>query len=344
MYNIYLSCNWADNQSITNFWKLKLDKDVPIELTTDKNSADYYVIFNAPYYVDHDLDPKKTILIRMEPYMKQNSHIWGEWSNPDYSKFFCVLSHPETLSFIEWHLNKSFDELLHTDFFNFKKCDNVVSVIISDRYQDEGQIKRVNFIRYLQENHSDEINLHIYGRGNVSRFGIKNHIKGFPPHCKDDGIIPYKYHFNCENSFFMNYITEKLYDGIMGEAFTFYGGATNTCSVYPLGGFELLNMDNFELSAQTMIKMIKDNTYEKEYQNVKQLKKLILKHYTFSNRLYNIIKNGGKDNLQPLYENDIETVIQYNMPSTPPPTSSTDELITQSQLSILLENHSTNGL
>lgn len=339
MYKLYLTCNWDNNENISNHWESKLDKNIPIKITTNRNEADYYIVFNKPHHSETDFEykNKKTILIRMEPFMKQNVNIWGEWANPDYSIFFSVISPPETLNFIEWHLNKTFDELTNDRSANLKRYDNVVSVILSDRYQDEGQIKRIAFIKYLQEQHKDDIELHIYGRGDLSRFGIKNQIRELPPYCKDDGIIPYRYHFNCENSFFMNYITEKLYDSILGGAFTFYAGGTNACSVYPKGGFELLNLDNFEIAANTMITMIKNNIYEKEYNNIKELGNLILENYTFSNRLYNIINKSGDTKLSPLYE-DIEDVLKYRIPPTPPP----EEVIPQGQLNKLLEDHTIN--
>lgn len=339
MYKLYLTCNWDNNQTISNHWKSKLDKNVPIDITTNRDDADFYIVFNRPHHQEGDFDykNKRTILIRMEPFMKQNVKMWGEWANPDYKLFFSVISPPETLNFVEWHLDKTFDKLTSGDSTP-KRDDNVVSVVLSDRYQDDGQIKRIEFIRYLQEHHKDDIELHIYGRGNLSKFGIKNHIKELPPYCKDEGISPYRYHFNCENSFFMNYITEKLYDGVFGGAFTFYAGGTNACSVYPKGGFELLNLDNFEIAARTMVSMIKDNVYEKEYTNVKELKRLILENYTFSKRLYIIIQNKGDTSLQPLYD-DIEDVLKYRIPPTPPP----EEIVPQGQLNKWLENHNINA-
>lgn len=348
MYKLYLTCNWDNNEQISDHWKTKLDTSVPVEITTNRDEADFYIVFNKPNDAEKDFDykTKKTILIRMEPFMKKNTSVWGEWSDPDCSLFLQVISPPESLNFVEWHLDKTFDELSSTTttaVVDEKRDDNAISVIISDRYQDEGQIKRIDFVRYLQENCARDIQLHIYGRGDLSRFGIKNKIKELPPYCKDEAILSYKYHFNCENSFSMNYITEKLYDGILGGAFTFYAGSTNVRSVYPKGGYEHINLDNFETAAQTMIARIKDGAYEKERDRIQDLKVRILNRYTFSHRIHDVITGVP---FQPLYGLDeIEDVIQYQAPPTPPPKPlEDDESIKSEHLDILVNDHSQHAL
>ena len=337
MYKLYLTCNWDNNKQISDHWKTKLDTRVPVEITTNRDEADFYIVFNKPNDAEKDFDykTKKTILIRMEPFMKKNTSVWGEWADPDCSLFLQVISPPESLNFVEWHLNQTFEELSQPLTVE-KRDDNAVSVIISDRYQDEGQIKRIDFVRYLQENCARDIQLHVYGRGDLSRFGIKNKIKELPPYCKDEGILSYKYHFNCENSFSMNYITEKLYDGVLGDAFTFYAGSTNVRSVYPKGGYHHLNLDNFETAAQVMIERIKDGAYEKERDRIQDLRMRILNRYTFSHRVHDIITGVP---FQPLYGVDeIEEVIQYQVPPTPPPPPTPEEPTTPTPT--VLENHS----
>lgn len=292
MTKFYLTCNWDSNQSITTHWEKKLDKvKYPdIEFTCDRSEADYYLVFNKPFYTEGDFDfmNDKTILIRMEPFMEENVNMWGDWAKPDYTKFKSVVSPPECLNFVEWHLDKTFDELKDT-IYDEKTKGDTVSVILSDKYQDEGQMKRIDFIRYLQENYSDKIKLDVYGKGNLSRWGIKNHLGELPLYKKDDGILPYKYHFNCENSYKLNYITEKFYDAILGNTFLFYSGAFNANSIYPNGGFVFLDLDDFKTSAELMAKTIKNNKYDTEKTKIQRLKLDILNKCLISKRLHDIV-------------------------------------------------------
>lgn len=304
MTKFYLTCNWDSNLGITNHWEKKLDKiNYPdIEITTLREEADFYIVFNKPSPTEGEFDfmNDKTILIRMEPFMEENVHMWGDWAKPDYTKFKSVISPPECLNFVEWHLNKTFDELKNNIFEKTK--GDTVSVILSDKYQDEGQMKRIDFIRYLQENYSDRINLDVYGKGNLSRWGIKNHLGELPLYEKDDGILPYKYHFNCENSYKLNYITEKFYDAILGNTFIFYSGAFNTNSIYPNGGFLFLDLDDFKTSAELIVKAIKNNKYETERNKIEKLKLDILDKCLISKRLYDIVNNGTNQVIMYTYQ------------------------------------------
>lgn len=295
MTKFYLTCNWDSNLGISEHWKNKLDKEnyPNIEITTCRNEADFYIVFNKPNPTEGDFDfmNEKTILIRMEPFMEENVHLWGDWAKPDYTKFKSVISPPECLNFVEWHLDKTFEELKESTFDEKTKGDTI-SVILSDKYQDEGQMKRIDFIRYLQENYNHKIKLDIYGKGNLSRWGIKNHLGELPLYKKDNGILPYKYHFNCENSYKLNYITEKFYDGVLGNTFLFYSGAFNTNSIFPNGGFLFLDLDDFKTSAELIVKTIKNNKYETERNKIEKLKLDILEKCLISKRLHDIVNNN----------------------------------------------------
>lgn len=318
MIKLYLTCSWDTNENITNFWVGKLDTQIypSIILTNNRDNADYYLVFNKPNSEEGDFDfkTKQTILIRMEPFMEENVHLWGEWSTPDYSLFKSVIAPPHNLNFVEWHLTKTYKELFDTQYTTSKTKGNRVSVILSDKYQDEGQMKRIDFIKYLQTYHSNDIELDIYGRGNLRKYGIKNHLGELPAYQKDDGIIPYKYHFNCENSFSINYITEKLYDGIFGNALTFYCGAFNVNTVYPNGGFVSIDLDDFKTSAKIMIDAIKTDRYSFEQPKIQKLKINILQRCTISKRVHDIIFNNNPqvsiytwEEIQDCFEDIVET-------------------------------------
>lgn len=293
---VYLTCNWADNEFISDHWESKLDKSIPIVIVRNRDDAEYDIVFNKPWHKDGDENlfksPTRTILIRMEPNMARRKDLWGDfWSDPPRDSFVSVIEFPTVLNFVEWHVAQDYDTLYNTDFAPQKTMGNAVSVIVSDRYFDIGQIRRVDFVKYLQDNYSDKIDLHVYGRGDLAKWGIKDHRGTLPVYNKDKALIPYKYHFNAENSFTYNYITEKFYDPVMVDTLVFYSGAINAMSVYPKQGFVCMDLDDFQLNAEIMVKCIEDNEYERQRPQIQQLKRYILETKTFSVRIYDIIQD-----------------------------------------------------
>lgn len=286
---LYISYYWDTTENITNFWKKCMKPDVPLELVTNRDEADFYLVVNRPHPHDtNDYFNKKTILVRMEPFMDQHPEWWAEWANPDYSQFLYVIAPPQALNFIEWHLQKSYEELLQ-DFSSDKTKDNTLSVILSDKYNDEGQIKRIDFVRFLQTHYSDKIQIDVYGKGDLSKWGIKNHLGELPLHNKEGGLHEYKYHFNCENSFTRNYITEKFYDPIFMNTLVFYEGAKNIRTLYPDGGFIHLHLDDFKLAADAIVHYIEGDEYSKQQDAIQKLKLLVLEIHSFAPRLYKLL-------------------------------------------------------
>lgn len=289
MIKIYISYYWDTTENITTFWRKNLKPDIPLEIVTDRNQADFYLVINRPHPQDtNDYFNKKTILIRMEPFMEQHPEWWGEWANPDFTKFLYVIAPPHAMNFIEWHLQKSYTEL-EQDYSSYKTKDNTLSVIISDKYNDEGQIKRIDFIRYLQTHYSDKIKLDVYGKGDLNKWGIKNHLGELPLHNKEGGLLEYKYHFNCENSFNKNYITEKFYDAVFMNTLVFYEGAKNIRTIYSDGGFVHIHLDDFKLAADAIVHYIESDEYSKQKDAIQKLKLFILETYSFAPRLYKLL-------------------------------------------------------
>lgn len=291
---LYISYYWDTTENITKFWNKCIKPDTPITLTTNRDEADFYLVINRPHPEDKfdytaPENSKKTILIRMEPFMEDHPEWWAEWAAPDFNKFYYVIAPPKAMNFIEWHLQKTYEELLQ-NFSDKKTKGNIVSVILSDKYKDEGQIKRIDFVRYLQKNYADKIQLDVYGKGDLSKWGIKNHLGELPIHNKEGGLLEYKYHFNCENSFSRNYITEKLYDGVFMNTLVFYEGATNVRSVYPTisdgkRGYIHIHLDDFKFAADAIVHYIENDEYAKQQEAIQKLKLYILENFSFGPRL-----------------------------------------------------------
>lgn len=291
---IYVTGDFWTPESARNEFQRCMNPDVPLVLATDRDSADYYLVINRPPRDDtfDYLNNKKTILARMEPDMHTDTRRWGEWADPDPSKLHYIIGPPDSLHFVQWHLDKTYSELFNTDYSTQKTKGNTLSVIVSDNQGTEYHVKRVKFVRYLQQHYADRIKVDVYGRGDLTKLGIKNHLGSFPPLCKDKGLVEYKYHFNCENNRIKNYVTEKFYDPIMVNTLVFYCGAPNVDDMYPQkDGYVNLDLDDFKKAAETIVQCIESNGYERHALAIKLLKKNILEVRSMSPRLYKLTGN-----------------------------------------------------
>ena len=261
------------------------DKKWKNMIITDSNEADYYVIINKPRIGDY-YKPEKTILFQMEPWVFDESKnwgvkTWGKWSKPEEMGLYKVLTHKYHPNLGEWHINKSYSELMSSSF----KKNKTLSTFISEKNNDEGHIKRIQFMKYFEEKDSQIkeslISIDIYGRGN---HGFKNYKGALE--FKDEGLLPYKYTICVENNSEHNYITEKLYDGIVSECLCFYWGAPNVSDIIDERSIIKINLDNFEEAYNTIITSIQNNEWEKRLKFIKKEKVKILNKLQFMPSIY----------------------------------------------------------
>ena len=253
---VKLLCNWLSSDKLCKLWnKMSQDNNYKwnnIQITSS-NVADYYVIINRPQHNDY-YEAKKTILFQMEPHMIDQPEIWGEeWSNPDSTKFFKVITHKEGYNNIEWHLSKSYSELLPP---NLQGKSNSLSAILSSKYNDIGHKKRIDFVKFLDT--KDDLNIDVFG----TNLGYKNYKGTLPYHTKDNGLFPYKYHFACENHSIPNYFTEKLIDGILAGCLVFYWGCPNVEEYIDGRAFIRLELNNFEEDYKKIKESIENYEWE----------------------------------------------------------------------------------
>lgn len=274
---VKLLCNWCSSQELANLWN-KMSKgnytwnNIQIVWEGD---VDYHVIINATSEQEV-YDKKKTIVFRMEPNMK-NHQGWGVWRDPNPADFFAVLKHEDGFyNNNEWHLSKTYSELLC--FSPEKKYGNIISTVLSGKYNDTGHVKRVEFARFLDT----KCELHVYGQ---NRWDYKNYKGVLPSHQKDEGIFPYKYTFNVENFSIQNYYTEKLIDGILGECLVFYSGCYNAKEYIDERAFVYLELSNFEKDFQLMQKAIAEDWHTQRLPYIRAEKMRILNELQFFPRL-----------------------------------------------------------
>jgi hypothetical protein len=253
-----------------------LSVDTNIQLT-DKN-ADYTIVINSvPPNVKYN--SSKCLVAQMEPELKET--FWNEKYNQWYknkSDFCFFMLHQYSMNNLEWHINKTVDQLREP----IEKT-KIFSTVLSSQYLTEGQKKRIDFMKYLQ-NHC---NVDVYGRGNAHNF--KNHKGQLKDWNKDEAILPYKYTFNAENCSIKNYFTEKIVDAIVGETLCFYWGCPNISDFLDPRAYIILDLNDFAKSTEIILEAVKNNEYEKRLPYIKIEKEKILNHLNIIPRAIGLI-------------------------------------------------------
>jgi hypothetical protein len=280
-YRILLTCNWCNSKTLCDIWNKMSQGDYTwnnIKIVWEE-PCDYYVVINKPY---GDFSPplEKTIIFHQEPYMTVDK--WGIWANPD--NCFFLGSHNLTYNNNEWHLSKTYTELLNMDII--KTEPTIISTVLSNKYHDPGHIHRIDFVKFLERKNTT---VHVYGD---NEFKWANYKGQLPYHQKDDALFPYKYTFNTENNSIHNYYTEKIIDAILSECLIFYWGCPNLDEYIDERAFVRLDMDNFENSLEIINKAIQEDWWQQRIEYIKQEKLKILNNLQFFPRLQKIIEDN----------------------------------------------------
>ena len=264
-----------------------------IQFTWETNNIDYYIIINRPCNNDY-YDPARTIVFQMEPWCYNPEHnwgvkTWGEWAEPDESKFLQVRSHRNYYNNGFWQLRSSYTELTNT--VNIEKYDHsIISTICSSKYFDEGHIKRIDFLKFIELKDDPLVSFHYYNHDNPFQF--KNYMGLARPNIdKEVGIMKYKYYFMCENNAEHNFITEKLWEPILCHCLCFYWGCPNASDYIDPRAFVQLDMHDFEKSFALVKQAITENWWQQRLPFIIQERKKILEYYAFCPTVERIINN-----------------------------------------------------
>lgn len=288
---ILLLCNWTTTEKLMDTWNKMSKGDYRwgnIVLVTKDKNPDYYIVINKPLPGDSGLIIKKrTIVIQMEPDMHKNKDMWGEWSDPNPDHFFHILTHKLAYNNIEWHIDKKWSEL--SSFHPTKRFDSTISTILSEKYTDQGHIKRVDFAKFLES--KGDIDLDVFGN---NKWDYKSYKGSLPYHVKDKGLFPYKYTFNVENNSRVNYFTEKIVDAILSECLIFYSGCWNLKEYIDEKAFVYLELDDFEKDYNIIKDAIKNNLWEKRLPYIRKCKENIINNLQFFPRIEALLKSKHK--------------------------------------------------
>lgn len=278
-----------------NAWKRLLDANVKVQLTADRELSDVIFVMNAPApqdvaFVESNKD--KTIWAHMEP------------DNPplaDADTYLEAWTHDRALNTVEWLLPLDYAGVASEVPPDTKlQRGNAVAAVISAKINEPGHIARVRFLQYLEKHHADDIELHIYGQTNAH--GFQSYKGMLPRDSKAEAVLPYKYHFNSENNYKPNYITEKFYDSVFGEAFTFYAGAPNVETYYPQAegrpaAYLALHIEEeakYQAAAQAMVQAVATDAWQEGLEEIRTLKGYILKRWSLAPRVLEALRQAGR--------------------------------------------------
>lgn len=275
-------CNWSSSEDLCKEWSNMCEYNFiwnDIEITWTNNNIDYYIIINYPNNKEY-YDPKKTIIFHMEPSVAITN--WGWWSNPPNDKFMFVGSHKNILNAVQLQIRKI------PEFFPVQRKNNILS-ILSSKNHDIGHIKRINFIKKLEEKNINLID--IYGQQNYHNF---NNYKGCViDNSKEKCFELYKYCFQTENNKEYNYATEKIWEAIVCECLCFYWGCPNLEEYLDPKCFVRLNIDNIEESILIIMKAIKEDWWSQRIEIIRREKAKIINYLGFFPTVKRIISKYG---------------------------------------------------
>ena len=213
---------------------------------------------------------------------------WGEWSNPDESKFLQIRNHKNYLNNCFWQLSLTYNDLKNIRINKTK----LFSTICSSKYFDPGHIKRIDFLKYIESKNDPIVEIDIYNHDNFHDF--KSYKGPHPLNNKEYGILPYKYYYMPENNEESNFITEKIWEPLLTETLCFYWGCPNISQYIDPRAYIVLDLNDFEKSFNIIKNAIIGNEWEKRIEIIRMEKQKVLEYFNFFPTLERIIKQDFK--------------------------------------------------
>jgi hypothetical protein len=288
LYKVYVTSPFDDSKKLCNFFKKCTVKGINFVFTDVYDYSDektWCVIINKPQ-INFIPNLSRSIIFQMEPnYENSNWHTnynnWTGTSEEDKNPCNYYLKHEYSYNNLEWHVNKTSDELQKPI-----TKSKTLSAVLSSAYTAPGHKLRIDFWKYFQDN-CENLQYDLYGRSNSHN--LKRYKGNLPHWNKDDGLFPYKYIFNAENCSIDNYFTEKLVDGILCECLTFYWGCTNLEKYLTKGSYIPIDITDCKTATKTILDAINNDLYEKNYPYIMECKKRILFKLQVGPRINNIL-------------------------------------------------------
>lgn len=275
MTRIKIHANWCSDYEIREYFNrctINGDytwKDISLSL----HEYDYLVVLNNALNYHHI--PEKTICFFSEPITTRDLFKSQGW-NPG-SNYFWVYDTKKYHNVDKWYISLNYKQLLQSPIKT-----KVMSGIISGLRGMVGHEDRFHFLSYLDSlpffDH--------YGRGaNLRQFKrYKGELQN-----KEDGLLNYKYTFNCENTYENGYVTEKLLDSILCETLCFYSGCPNVDTLINKDSFIKVDLSNKDEAFDKIISSIQNNEWEKRIECIRSEKRKLMNEMNPLNIVWKII-------------------------------------------------------
>lgn len=304
-FRVKMMCNWCNSKQLCKEWNVMSKGNYcwnDIEITWENDNIDFYVIINKPLGNDFFI-PHRTIVFQMEPWCDdptQNWGVktWGEWALPDENKFLQVRSHRNNYNNCFWQLKTTYNDFKNNVIQKTK--GNIISSVCSSKYFDPGHIKRIDFLKYMENKNDDVVKINVYNHDNDHKF--ESYMGPHPPGNKDVGVLPYKYYFMAENNQEINFITEKIWESLIGECLCFYWGCPNLSEYIDPRAYIVLPLDDYEKSFQIVKEAILNDEWGKRLEIIRREKQKVLEYYNFFPTLERILKHDYQFNYKPTDE------------------------------------------
>jgi GR25 family glycosyltransferase involved in LPS biosynthesis len=263
---IKLIGNWQLSQKMVEEFGIMSHDD--LQLVSNEDEVDYYVIVNYPNHYETYI-PDKTIIFQMEPWVFDETKnwgvkTWGAWAKPDTSLFLHVHSHSHYLNPAQW----TFD----IDSKQISQKKNQITSILSHKNNDIGHHLRIQFAKALQ-------NIDIYGRDNYHQVG--NYVGEVPENNKYNVYSSYKYALSVENNSESNYATEKIWEAIVCECLPFYWGCPNLENYIDSNAFVRLPLEDINESIRIVEQAIREDWWSQRIEVIRETKKKVMNELGF---------------------------------------------------------------
>lgn len=224
--------NWTSTSHLVQEWTRLLNPSLPFALV--ESEPDIYLVINA---TNEATPPERTIYFMMEPFGENLFKDYLKHLNQNMKPLFYGC-HKHHLNCVEWHIKPDWTSLLNTNVPKDVSMNRKLSVIVSDRSADPGQVWRLGFVKELDRRSREgtlPFSVDIWGK--CASLGFANYKGEIPRISKEIGLVGYKYHFNAENNRIANYVTEKFFDSVLCNCYTFYRGCPNLSDYFDSQSF-----------------------------------------------------------------------------------------------------------
>jgi len=230
--------------------------------------CDAAIVFDyAQKDIELNCNPNNVWLWNMEPPDEE----W-EWLRKGYKHYQKVITVDHSINHskliknqlaIPWQINKTYDELTASNFFEEKK--KTLSFITSNYAARRGHRKRLKFLDQIK----DKVDFDLWGRG----FRTMED--------KFDALHDYKYSIVIENSRHRDYWSEKVADALLAGCLPFYYGCPNISNYFHPQSLIQIDIEKPNEAISIIRKAIENKEWEKRQQNIEQERQKIVNEYQF---------------------------------------------------------------